>query len=115
MLPHAFLPLKFWDHCFTQAVYIINRASSSALSQYKVLNHALFHSHPDYSSFKVVGSLYFPHLRPYNAHKFQYKYNPCVYLGISPTTKDTNVLIQMVESTFLKMSYFMSLNFLMLT
>ncbi|MCH81099.1 retrovirus-related Pol polyprotein from transposon TNT 1-94, partial [Trifolium medium] len=87
MLSHASLPLKFWDHSFTQAVYIINRVPSSSLPQFKSPYHALFKSHPDFSLFKVFGCLCFPHLRPYNTHKFQYKSSPCVYLGVSPQHK----------------------------
>jgi histone deacetylase 1/2 len=87
MLSHASLPLKFWDHCFTQAVYIINRVPSSALSQSKSPYYALFNSHPDYSSITIFGCLCFPHLRPYNAHKFHNKSSPCVYLGLSPQHK----------------------------
>jgi histone deacetylase 1/2 len=87
MLSHASLPLKFWDHCFTQAVYIINRVPSSALPQSKSPYYALFNSQPDYSSIKNFGCLCFPHLRPYNAHKFHNKSSPCVYLGLSPQHK----------------------------
>jgi histone deacetylase 1/2 len=31
LLSHASLPLKFWDHSFTQSVYLINKLPSSAL------------------------------------------------------------------------------------
>ncbi|GAU19342.1 hypothetical protein TSUD_336290 [Trifolium subterraneum] len=87
MLSHASLPLKFWDHCFTQAVFIINRVPSSSLSHFKSPYHALFKSHPDYTLLKVFGCLCFPHLRPYHTHKFQFKSSPCVYLGVSPQHK----------------------------
>jgi histone deacetylase 1/2 len=87
MLSHASMPLKFWDHCFTQAVYLINKTPYSALPQYKSPHMALFNTNPDYSRIKVFGCLCFPHLRPYNRHKFQNRSSPCVYLGVSPHHK----------------------------
>jgi histone deacetylase 1/2 len=57
MLSHAGLPLKFWDHSFTQAVFIINRVPSSSIPHFKSPHHALFHTHPDYTFLKVFGCL----------------------------------------------------------
>lgn len=87
LLSHAALPLKFWDHSFTQAVYLINRLPSSAIPLFQSPYHALHQSQPDYSQIKVFGCLCFPHLRPYNNHKLQYRSSPCVYLGVSPQHK----------------------------
>ncbi|PNX94499.1 retrovirus-related Pol polyprotein from transposon TNT 1-94, partial [Trifolium pratense] len=87
LLSQAHLPLKFWDHSFTQAVYLINKLPTSALSSFKSPHHALFKSQPDYSQVKVFGCLCFPHLRPYNKHKLQFRSSPCVYLGVSPQHK----------------------------
>jgi histone deacetylase 1/2 len=87
MLSHASIPLKYWDHCFTQAVFLINKTPSSALPQFQSPHLALFNSPPDYTTLKVFGCLCFPHLRPYNKHKFQNRSSPCVYLGVSPHHK----------------------------
>jgi histone deacetylase 1/2 len=87
LLSQASLPLKFWDHSFTQAVFLINKLPTSALPQYKTPHHALFNTQPDYSQLKIFGCLCFPHLRPYNKHKLQFRSSPCVYLGVSPQHK----------------------------
>jgi histone deacetylase 1/2 len=84
LLSHASLPLKFWDHSSTQSVYLINRLPSSAIPQFQSPYHALYKSYPDYAHLKTFGCLCFPHLRPYNKHKLQYRSSPCVYLGLSP-------------------------------
>ncbi|KAK2376058.1 hypothetical protein QL285_076895 [Trifolium repens] len=81
------MPLKYWDHSFTQAVYLTNRLPSNALPHFNSPHHALFQSQPDYSQIKVLGCLCFPHLRPYNRHKLQFRSSPCVYLGVSPQHK----------------------------
>jgi histone deacetylase 1/2 len=41
LLSHASLPLKFWDHSFTQSVYLINRLPSSAIPQFQSPFHSL--------------------------------------------------------------------------
>ncbi|PNX93512.1 histone deacetylase, partial [Trifolium pratense] len=87
LLSQASIPLKFWDHSFTQAVYLINRLPSSALPSFKSPYHALFNACPDYTQAKTFGCLCFPHLRPYNKNKLQYRSSPCIYLGISPQHK----------------------------
>ncbi|CAJ2646763.1 unnamed protein product [Trifolium pratense] len=87
MLSQSSIPLKFWDHSFTQAVYLINKLPSSALPSFKSPHLALFKSQPDYTLLKVFGCLCFPHLRPYNKNKLQFRSSPCVYLGVSPQHK----------------------------
>jgi histone deacetylase 1/2 len=87
LLSQASLPLKFWNHNFTQAVQLINKLPSSAPPTFKSPHHMLFNSVPDYSQLKVFGCLCFPHIRPYNKHKLQYRSTPCVYLGLSPQHK----------------------------
>ncbi|GAU37351.1 hypothetical protein TSUD_395330 [Trifolium subterraneum] len=87
LLSHASLPLKFWDHSFTQSVHLINKLPSSALSNFQSPHQALYNTCPDYTQLKSFGCLCFPHLRPYNKHKLQYRSSPYVYLGISPQHK----------------------------
>jgi histone deacetylase 1/2 len=43
----------------------------------------LFHQPPDYGFLRTFGCLCFPFLQPYNAHKLDYRYTPCVFLGYS--------------------------------
>ncbi|MCH98052.1 retrovirus-related pol polyprotein from transposon TNT 1-94, partial [Trifolium medium] len=64
-----------------------NKLPSSAIPLFNSPHHALFKSQPDYSLLRTFGCLCFPHLRPYNKHKLQFRSSPCVYLGISPQHK----------------------------
>lgn len=84
LLAQASLPISFWDHSFTAAVYLINRLPSSAISEFTSPYHALHNKMPNYSMLRTIGCLCFPHLRPYNQHKLQFRSMPCINLGISP-------------------------------
>ena len=43
----------------------------------------LLKSTPDYTFLRTFGCLCFPFLRPYNAHKLDFRSTPCVFLGYS--------------------------------
>ncbi|GAU35295.1 hypothetical protein TSUD_54540 [Trifolium subterraneum] len=71
LLSQASMPLKFWDHNFTQAVYLINKLPSSALPSFKSPHHLLF------NVFDPV---------------------PASILGYPLNTRDTNALMLVVKS-----------------
>ena len=112
LLSHASLPITFWPHAFTTAVYLINRLPTTILnlsSPYELI----FHKSPNYSKLKVFGCLCYPWLRPYTSHKLNQRSKPCVFLGYSlyqsaylclePSTSKIYVscYVQFVESVFL--------------
>ena len=76
------MPLKFWDEAFQSAAYLINRVPSKTISNTTPLER-LFHQKPDYSFLRVFGCACWPHLRPYNTHKLQFRSKQCVFLGYS--------------------------------
>jgi histone deacetylase 1/2 len=41
----------------------------------------LFHEPPDYTFLKVFGCACWPHLRPYNSRKLEFRSKQCVFLG----------------------------------
>lgn len=87
LLAQCGLPYKYWDHSFSTAVHLLNRLPTSALKIAASPFHTLFHKQPDYSTIKVFGGVCFPLLRPYNHHKFQFKSEEFVYLGLSSQHK----------------------------
>lgn len=88
LLAHAWsLTLTYWDHSFTTSVYLINRIPSSALPNYVSPYEALYHMAPDYMLLRAFGCACFPHIRPYNRHKMEFRSKQCVYLGVSPSHK----------------------------
>jgi histone deacetylase 1/2 len=86
LLSQASLPITYWDHAFLTAVHLINRLPTASLS-FKIPYTILFHKNPDFTSFRVFGCACFPLLRPYNAHKFDFRSHECIFLGYSNTHK----------------------------
>ncbi|XP_019420673.1 PREDICTED: uncharacterized protein LOC109330855 [Lupinus angustifolius] len=86
LLAHACLLMYFWDHAFLTVVFLINRLPSLSLSN-KTPHFLMFGTHLDYLSLKVFGCSCFPHLRPYNTHKLEFRSSECTFLGYSTTHK----------------------------
>lgn len=69
-----------------EATYLINRMPKTILginSPYSTL----YKSVSDYKFMKVFGCACYPHLGPYNSHKFDYHFKECVFLGYSSNHK----------------------------
>jgi histone deacetylase 1/2 len=75
-------PLKYWSYDFESSVYLINRMPTAVLN-HKTPFECLLKSTPDYAFLRTFGCLCFPFLRPYNAHKLDFRSSPCVFLGYS--------------------------------
>ena len=82
LLGHYKASLKFWNYAFETSVYLINCMPTSVL-QNKSPFETLFHQPPNYGFLRTFGCLCFLFLRPYNAHKLDYRSTPCVFLGYS--------------------------------
>jgi histone deacetylase 1/2 len=82
LLAHASMPLKYWDEAFIAAVHLINRIPSRVI-QFSTPLERLFNEKPDYASMRTFGCACWPHLRPYNNRKLQFRSKQCVYLGFS--------------------------------
>ncbi|KAD3069268.1 hypothetical protein E3N88_37148 [Mikania micrantha] len=84
LLAHSNVPKRFWHFAFDTAVYLINRMPSRtnfSLSPFE----QVFHHTPNFSFLRIFGCQCFPHLRPYNKHKMDFRSIPCVFLGYSPS------------------------------
>lgn len=86
LLAHAHAPLKFWDEAFLTATFLINRLPTRVLDNLSPIAR-LFNTPPDYSMLKIFGCACWPHLRPYNKHKLEFRSKPCVFIGYSPLHK----------------------------
>jgi hypothetical protein len=82
LLAHASMPLKFWDEAFLAATYLINRLPSKVIHDSTPLER-IFDKKPDYSFLRVFDCAWWPHLRPYNSRKLQFRSKQCVFLGYS--------------------------------
>jgi len=82
LLAHANLSLKFWAEAFISSVHIINVLPSAVLHG-DTPHNRLFHTTPNYTRFKVFGCACCPNLCPYNAHKFSFHSQCCLFLGYS--------------------------------
>ncbi|KAL5845744.1 hypothetical protein ACOSQ3_009268 [Xanthoceras sorbifolium] len=82
LLAHASMPLRFWDEAFLTATYLINRMPTPVLHGNSPYT-SLFGVAPDYTSLRVFGCLVYPHLRPYNKHKLQFRSTACTFIGYS--------------------------------
>ena len=86
LLAHASIPLKFWDEAFLSVTYLINRTPSRVIHNSTPLKR-LFQHDPDYAFLRVFGCACWPNLRPYNAHKLEYRSKRCAFLGYSQLHK----------------------------
>jgi histone deacetylase 1/2 len=82
LLAHASVPLKFWDEAFLTAVFLINRLPSRVINDQSPYEH-LFGHPPDYSFIRTFGCAVWPHLRPYNSKKLEFRSKKCVFIGYS--------------------------------
>ncbi|KAK1424826.1 hypothetical protein QVD17_20164 [Tagetes erecta] len=82
LLSHSKVPRRFWHFAFDTAVYLINRMPSRTNSNVSPFEH-LFKRSPDFSFLKIFGCRCYPHLRPYNKHKLDFRSIPCIFLGYS--------------------------------
>jgi len=86
LLAQANIPLKYWDHAFVTASYLINRLPTLILG-HKSPHFVLLGKEPDYRSLRTFGCACFPFLRPYNVNKLDYRSQECIFLGYSMSHK----------------------------
>ncbi|GJZ02295.1 putative RNA-directed DNA polymerase [Tanacetum coccineum] len=100
LLAQACVPQRFWHYAFDTAVYLINRMPSRTSTNKSPFEH-IFKRSPDYSFLRVFGCLCFPHLRPYNRHKMDFRSTPCVFLGYSPSHHGYHCLDISIERLYI--------------
>ncbi|KAD5508818.1 hypothetical protein E3N88_16521 [Mikania micrantha] len=82
LLAQSHVPQRFWRFAFGAVVYLINRMPSRSNSNISPFE-CLFRHKPNYSFLRVFGCQCYPHLRPYDSHKLDFRSVPCVFLGYS--------------------------------
>jgi histone deacetylase 1/2 len=111
-LAHASVPFRFWSDAFSTACFLINRTPTRVLDM-KTPLELLLNELPDYTFFKVFGCACWPHLRPYNKHKLEYRSKNVFFLAIVLFTKGTNAfMFPRIVSTYLGMLFSMRILFL---
>jgi hypothetical protein len=65
---------------------LINRLPSKIINDFSLLER-LFHQTPDYTFLRTFGCACWPHLRPYNSTKLEFRSKQCVFLGYSDMHK----------------------------
>lgn len=86
LLAQASMPLKFWWDAFLTSANLINGLPTDVLAG-KSPMELLLKKSLDLNSLKIFGCVCYPYLRPFNAQKFQFHTNRCVYLGFSSVHK----------------------------
>ncbi|KAK4276114.1 hypothetical protein QN277_019103 [Acacia crassicarpa] len=86
LLANAALPFTLWPEAFHTAVYLANRLPSRVLAGVSPFQ-TLFGHAPGFQHLRTFGCLCFPHTRPYNKHKMQYRSVQCIFIGYSPVHK----------------------------
>jgi hypothetical protein len=86
LISQSSFPLSYWPYAFATSVFLINRLPTPKL-QLKSPWEVLFHSPPDYSSFKTFGCSCFPLLTSYNKYKLEFKSQECIFLGYATHSK----------------------------
>jgi histone deacetylase 1/2 len=86
LLSHASVPYRFWSDAFSTACFLINRLPSRVISMQTPLERLLGEI-PDYTFLKVFGCACWPHLRPYNKRKLEFRSKKYVFLGYSSLHK----------------------------
>jgi histone deacetylase 1/2 len=86
LLAHASMPYCYWSDAFSTACFLINRLPSRVINMQTPLERLLGET-PDYTFFKVFGCACWPHLRPYNERKLEFRSKQCVFLGYSSLHK----------------------------
>ncbi|GKC46050.1 tryptophan aminotransferase-related protein 3-like protein [Tanacetum coccineum] len=84
LLAQACVPQHSGHYAFETVVYLINHMPSRTSTNKSPFEH-IFKRSPEYYFPSVFGCLCFPHLRPYNRHKMDFRSTPCVFLGYSPS------------------------------
>jgi histone deacetylase 1/2 len=82
LLAHASMPFRYWSDALFTTYFLINRMPSRVLHT-KTPVEQLFNESSDYTFLKVFGYACWPHTRPYNQRKLEFRSQKCVFLGYS--------------------------------
>ena len=78
LLAKASIPQCYRDEAYTTVCFLVNRLPSPVLNNVSPFEK-LFQVQPDYSFLRTFGCACWPYLRPYNAHKMDFRSKLCLF------------------------------------
>jgi hypothetical protein len=90
LLDASFVRHSYWDEAFVTTTFLVTRLPTKILDNISPFEK-LFLRSPDHNILQVFGCAWWPHLRPYNKHKMEFRSKMCVFIGYSLHIVDINV------------------------
>jgi histone deacetylase 1/2 len=81
LLSHASVPFPYWSDAFFTTCFLINHMPSKVIVMQSPVE-CLFGETPDYTFFKVFGCACWPHTRPYNSRKLEFRFDQMCVPGL---------------------------------
>jgi len=111
LIAQANIPLKYWEHTFVIASYLVNHFPTPFLG-HKSPHFVLLHREPNFKILRTFGCACFPLFVHIMSMNYVINLRNVFFLVISCLTKATSALVLVIVFTFPNMSFLISCVFL---